>query len=266
MCEPFSLDLTPTKVRCLVQETGDFAVYSVSKVGEGNDFVVFLINEIWMLKFPKRLQDAETLQRECSFTNQLNLSTRISKIEHLWLKPFGYPMPVAGYNVVLGNLLVNADSRDVQIESFAYDMGRVLKELHSSNIECLGLDQTSQGIKNIELSALKQKISVDNLSEYQKFIEEYHSKLDANSFVPIHGDLSPDHIVVNGKGELAGIIDWSNHCLGAPIFDFVGLWMWGEKQLVDLVADNYGIQFSEEDRQYMKIITSLVEASRSVTA
>lgn len=45
-------------------------------------------------------------------------------------------------------------------------------------------------------------------------------------FVPalVHGDLGPEHILIDLDGGLAGIIDWEDATVGDPAIDFAGMW------------------------------------------
>ena len=35
-----------------------------------------------------------------------------------------------------------------------------------------------------------------------------------------HGDLGPEHVLVDGAGDLAGVIDWEETAIGDPCSDF----------------------------------------------
>ena len=49
-----------------------------------------------------------------------------------------------------------------------------------------------------------------------------------NALAVIHGDFTDDHILLESvDGRLAGVIDFTDACLGDPAYDFAFLWAYG---------------------------------------
>jgi aminoglycoside phosphotransferase (APT) family kinase protein len=62
---------------------------------------------------------------------------------------------------------------------------------------------------------------------------------DPNMNVLIHSDLSMEHVLfTNG---INGVIDWGDVGIGNPIWDFVGLWMWGGDNILLSAIKQYTI-------------------------
>ena len=55
--------------------------------------------------------------------------------------------------------------------------------------------------------------------------------------VLIHGDFSPDNIIIK-NGKLAGVIDFTDRAIHDPAFDFIFLWDFG-REFVEAVHAHY---------------------------
>ncbi len=63
-----------------------------------------------------------------------------------------------------------------------------------------------------------------------------------------HGDLQPEHVLVDpGSGEIAAIIDWSDHGSGDGAWDIAVLTL-DDDQPLDALLDGYGPDATERDR------------------
>jgi aminoglycoside phosphotransferase (APT) family kinase protein len=50
-----------------------------------------------------------------------------------------------------------------------------------------------------------------------------------------HADLKPEHVLVDGRDRLAGIIDWADACVCDPVRDLAGVVLWLGPAFVRLV-------------------------------
>lgn len=56
----------------------------------------------------------------------------------------------------------------------------------------------------------------------------------------VHGDLGPDHLLVDG-GQLTGVIDWTDAHVGDPALDLCWLLFGAPKTLAEGVSEAYGV-------------------------
>ncbi len=233
-----NLDLTIVKAKWIVQESTDLEVAKASHLGEGDDFVSYLINDEWVFRFPKSWANADTLMLEREFLRTLAVPVRIPRFKYWETKPTGYPVPIAGYRIIRGDVLEKLQPESCSVDSLAVEIADVLGELHKHRPTSVPnqSDRTGYWLQRFgdDLWFGLDELSREEREEAQAFLNQsrYDSNLASNDVVVIHGDLGIEHIITDGGQHLSGIIDWSNSCLGNRFYDFVGLWGWGGDEFV----------------------------------
>lgn len=252
------VELTPTKVRRIVQENTEISINAVSMLGAGFDFQTYLVNDEWVFRFPNTPAEADALMNENKVLNKLALPTATPVYEHWLSKPTGYPMPVAAYRVIRGESMESLDPESCDTTQLAKDIGITLKTLHGS---VAGYDRCTVNLnhcsstdywENIDcgavgLTVVEQSALSEIIARYR-----YNNKEETHS-TPIHGDLGVEHIITNTSGRLVGIIDWSNASYGNRFKDFIGLWGWGGDQFVTRVLSSYDDSPNRYHWRYIRI-------------
>ncbi|GAA4975878.1 phosphotransferase [Pseudonocardia tropica] len=64
----------------------------------------------------------------------------------------------------------------------------------------------------------------------------------------VHGDLNPDHLLVDGAGRLTGVIDWSDSRAGDPAKDLAWALAEAPRGFADALARVYGVTAALADR------------------
>ncbi len=235
-------DLSPVKVRWTVDQSTDLSVQEVRLLGDGFDFVTYLINGQWVFRFPLRWEVSDTFLRERKLLQQLSLSVSTPQYSYWVERPVGFPMPVGAYQLISGQSMEILVPEDHEVPDLARQIGEVLVELHSLEIESLA--ERSDTVHDPVAEAWVYIVQLEDLSDGEEdacldFVRQHQRNRNDVESVTIHGDLGVEHIITNKGGVVQGIIDWSNCRRGNRFSDFVGLWGWGGDEFVMQVLEHY---------------------------
>lgn len=227
--------LSVTKVSRIIEENSDLRVNTVRKLGEGLEFQSYLVNEAWVFRFPKRVSETLDPLAEKTFSQKLKLSTSVPKISCIWNHPWGYPETISGYEYLPGTSLEHFRGEEIDQDCLGRQLGTVLKELHTMSgvavskvCDPLATLRTWSEDLDEQLGRISRStLSYSKRTTIKSYIDQYKFDLPSSEGVLIHGDLGADHILLDERKQLSGIIDWSNHTKGCRYRDFVGIWRWG---------------------------------------
>ena len=244
----------------------------VSKLGEGLEFQSFLINSVWVFRFPKHYSEEHDPFAEQKFSESLKLSTTVPEIKFIWSQPWGYPETVSGYKYLPGRALENYCLEETDQDSLANQLSAVLTELHS--MDGNGLTSSEDPLATLriwseDIEEYLSKLENDPLTNTEKlavtsYIAQYRFDLPPTDSVPIHGDLGADHILIDSARQLSGIIDWSNHANGNRLRDFVGIWRWGGDAFCANVFSNYLLSPSDPELAFVRVMGLISCISRDI--
>lgn len=189
----------------------------------------FELDGSWMVRFPSSEGVAESTGRELRLLPELARSV-----------DFAIPSPVATgmwrgwpfftYQKLDGRPLRAADDSS----SIRSRLAEILRQLHSFPLSraanLLGIDNATSAWRRryehlwalVESTALPQlpaDVADQVAGAYRTFV---NTEFDFSPCL-VHNDLFSDHVLVDGAGEIAGIIDFEDSCIGDPIIDFVPL-------------------------------------------
>ncbi len=237
------VELTPTKVRRIVQENTEISIQDVSLLGAGFDFETYLVNDEWVFRFPNTPNEADALVNENHILNDLSLPTATPVYEHWLSSPTGYPMPIAAYRIIRGECMESLDPDSCDTTQLAKDLGKTLQSLHGTNVHherhTANLDDFTLREVVGNLNAVTAELPTSEQSTVTQFVERYrHNNKNVRS-ARIHGDLGVEHVITRAGRYLVGVIDWSNATIGNRFKDFIGLWGWGGDRFVQRVLTYY---------------------------
>jgi len=256
------IPLSATKVARIIEENSELRLSSVKKLGEGLEFLSFLINETWVIRFPKHVSEELNPVAEKEFSQKLKLSTTIPGIKFIWNHPWGYPETISGYEYLPGISLEHFRAAEVDQDCLGRQLGTVLKELHTMSGVVVTKDSDPLASLRTWVEDLDKHLSRTShnpLSPSQRttirsYFDHYKFDLPSSESVLIHGDLGADHILLNEQKRLSGILDWSNHTRGNRYRDFVGIWRWGGDAFCERVLFHYPIQPSLTEMAFVRVM------------
>jgi aminoglycoside phosphotransferase (APT) family kinase protein len=202
---------------------------SARLLGEGWDNSVWVVEERWAFRFPRRDIAIPGVQRELAVLPALApvLPTPIPVPRFVGEPSDRFPWPFVGAELLSGIEPCDAELSDDDREKLGGELGRFLRVLHELNLDLalpvdpLGRgDMSRQVTMSLELAAKVGWLEIDRTSLlFARALE-----LDPPSVaVLVHGDLHLRHVLVE-HGALAGVIDWGDVCVGDPSIDLQIAW------------------------------------------
>jgi aminoglycoside 2''-phosphotransferase len=225
----------PSQLISLIHGHTPFRVAEYRLLLEGWDNVVLLANGSHVFRFTRRPDVAEQLWKEVQLLPALSryLTLRVPVPEYTWME--GDLPHFMGYRLIPGEQLRASHLGD--------SSGRIVSGL------ALFLTQL-QGVSLAELGDLVPRHTGNDWRDLYLVLREEAQRVvkprlspraasgllwDLDSYLEdpgnfrfrpslIHRDLSSDHILYDSStGDLTGVIDWGDACVGDPAFDLTGL-------------------------------------------
>ncbi len=235
----FSFKINALKDFLLSQRKDFQSIDSITLLGEGWDNDVFLINNVWVFRCPRRRVAATLIQRENDALTLLKgkFDIEIPFPTYQYIGPAHYPYPFHGYQLVEGDsvelLELSEAVRSENIECFAL----FLKKLHSitekealnANVGFQVFDRTNaQNISKqilVRVAAFQEKnVTAVNADLIHALCEEaLKVVLDKTKHCLVHGDLYCKHVLFK-ENKLSAIIDWGDVGVNHPVIDLAALY------------------------------------------
>lgn len=230
-----------------------FAGDSVEHIGSGWDYDAFLIDGEMVIRFPRRAEVAERLDREEALLDfvgsALGSSLRVPRITLRGEAGQHFPHRFFGHDHLPGT---GGDDPGVpESPQLARQLGEALARIHTISPQAaayagIGLEEEGCAERLEETEGI-----VSGAEGLRELVADPVTWVELGPTLPseyvdeprfIHNDLCPDHVIVDrAEGHLVGIIDWSDAALGDPALDFVGLVHWRGWPFVESVLEHYGL-------------------------
>lgn len=224
-------------------------VNSLNRIGAGDDSEVYLCNNEYIIKVPKRIEVKGAQDKEFAlydFLSRCNL-------------PFETPKPIlSGENFkvttyIKGQHLSYDDYQSLsekEKDLLAMDEANFLKALHSISIDLRNplfkgrvQDKKQEYLKDKEnLANILREMNLLN-DKVKELISSIYSKLFSSDFLfnyspcLVHNDFSSRNMVFNNN-RLVGVIDFGDFLIGDPDNDFLCL--------LDSSTDDFGKEFGRK--------------------
>lgn len=231
--------------------TANFPKLNLKKINylnSGIDNDIIFVNDSLVFRFPKKADTKRLLKTELPFLLFLNkhLKTKLPNPQYVAKDTsfVGYPLiQGTGLTVPMFKALTAS-----QQNKLAKDLANFLSELHAispSQLKPFALRtrHAATELRRLKLAYktyLAPKISIKDKQIFADFftnlaiILKYPTKP-----VLVHGDLSGDNLVVTTRGQLAGVIDFTDRAIHEAAFDFVHLWAFGPEFVKSVAAHYY---------------------------
>lgn len=249
---PSDRDLDPATVgRVLSEQLAELDVGSIEHLGSGWERDVFLIDGSLAVHFPRYADVADGLDRHASILDLvatfLGSAVAVPRITFWGTATEHFPHRFYGHDAIPGS---GADPlRRPPPLALASELGEALSAIHAilpSAAHEAGIRERPDRCGTALTDLMSQVAVVEGLDE---IVPEPYEWLRRRPPAPgpyagplrfIHGDLSPDHILVEpGTGRLSGIIDWSGAALGDPTVDLSYLPLLHGREFLDRAMAAY---------------------------
>jgi aminoglycoside phosphotransferase (APT) family kinase protein len=205
---------------------------SLRLLGEGWDNTVWLVDDRWAFRFPRRGVAIPGFERELVALPELapRLPLPIPAPVFAGVPAEGFPWPWFGAAHIPGGEPLGLS--EAARRGLARPFARFLRALHSAPVPN-GLPADPMGRADMQVRVGRTDESLIDLENeglwrtpdsVRYLLEAAHELPSPEPAVVCHGDLHMRHLLVDDAGVLTGVIDWGDICRGAPAIDLSLLW------------------------------------------
>lgn len=238
-------------VRALLEEQFPaLAVSSARLLGEGWDNAVWVVDDSWAFRFPRREIAIPGVWRELEILPRLAPLVPVPIPEPRFVGAPGerFPWPFFGAPLLPGREAVDAALDGAARIELGADLGRLLGLLHGPDLR----DRVDPD-RRLPVDFNRRADMVKRVPMAQQFLADIGwgdrgasalfdraAELGSPSeTVFLHGDLHLRHVLVD-HGVLSGIIDWGDACLGDPSVDLQIAWSLLDRAGRERFFEEYG--------------------------
>jgi aminoglycoside phosphotransferase (APT) family kinase protein len=249
--------ISPDLAKSIIETSfPELAPASIAEFGSGWDNTVFLVNDSFVFRFPRRRIAVPLMETEIRLLPWLSskLPVPIPNPTHVGAPSPEYPCAFAGYPLIRGRTIPAVKLSVQQRTDLARPLGQFLAVLHSLSPDeardrgagedpFQRLDATRHNARAIgRLDRLSEDVLAQTLKHRIRYLLETLPVLKHPSVKTlVHGDLHGNQILVTEQThELAGIIDWGDVHLGDPAVDFVVVHSLLPKECHQAFLEEYG--------------------------
>jgi aminoglycoside phosphotransferase (APT) family kinase protein len=199
-----------------------FTPRTLTQIGEGWDNTVWLADERWAFRFPRRQIAIPGVTREIEVLSELELPVATPFPRFVGTPAEDYPWPFFGFELILGTepLGLTMDERC----ALGRPLGAFLRALHASEVS-VALPEDPMGRADMHRRVPKTIAALLQLGwEVPGWLREARHLEPPPATALVHGDLHFRHVLVDTRGWLAGVIDWGDVCRADPCIDLPLVW------------------------------------------
>ena len=240
-------------VSCLIQEQfPQLMPLELKAFGMGWDNAAFLVNELYVFRFPRREVAVALTETEVSVLPALAQHLPVAIPRPLFVGEAGprYPYPFAGYALLPGETACVVNPSLVERQALARPLAEFLVALHAQKPLARTRKAPYDDYQRTELVVLCGKIS-DGLAQLQSELSAQqraaaHALMTAplhfkhRQKVLVHGDLYVRHLLLDKHRQLVGVIDWGDLHIGEAAVDLVIAWTFLPRSAHEAFLAAYG--------------------------
>ncbi len=221
----------------LREQFSQLAPWNVRFLKQGWDSRVYLVNDQWIFRMPKRAEVVPTLMMERQLLPLLHEALPVEVPRFRWhgVPSDRYPHPFSGYRLLEGDLADAVPRRELVTPDGARRLGKLLRIIHAFPIERARAAGVPEG-RELDLPAVWLR---DALDESAGEIESVLGEDRWRALQPLlasdvacgrpsfrHADLDLGHLLLARETRaVTGVIDWADTNLGDPAIDFAAFEM-----------------------------------------
>lgn len=217
--------------RLIASQFPEVELGSLELIGEGWDNTVWLVDERWVFRFPRREIALAGFLRELDVLPALapSLPTQVPAPAFRGDPSEEYPWPFFGAAHIPGDELGGSPVDEAEL---ARQLGAFLRTLHGIEppvelpVDPNGrTDMTRRAGLAREHLATLERLGLWTAPDFVEALLDRANDLTLpDAAVLAHGDLHFRHVLVSEDGSLSGVIDWGDVCIAAPGIDLLLYW------------------------------------------
>jgi aminoglycoside phosphotransferase (APT) family kinase protein len=242
------VDVDEKLVRGLLAQLG-LEDARLQKLAEGWDNSVWVVDERYVFRFPRRAVAIPGLERELAVLPKLAplLPLPVPRPAFVGKATDGYPWPFFGAELIPGVEAGVAELDDEARLEVALELAAFLRALHAVELdEPLPLDPNRRTdmpkrarMAREELQELERLGLWQAPPELSSFLKEAERLPPPEAQAVMHGDLHFRHLLVEGRAA-SGVIDWGDVCRADPAIDLPLFWSFVPPEGRGAFLDAYG--------------------------
>jgi aminoglycoside phosphotransferase (APT) family kinase protein len=275
MGQPWSAEhvVSQQLARQLINEQfPELEVTHLQELGEGFDNTVFVVNDRYVFRFPRRAIAVDLLKMENRILPQLVPYLPVEIPEPIFIGKSSslYPWPFTGYRLVSGKT-PGTLTNQTRLKSIK-PLAEFLRALHHFPIQkAKELSLPYDPLHRLDIAKRKQQLEAHIGQIKSMGLWNDHSVLDLyvssirpinykNREVFVHGDLHFRNLLVNDEGILFGVIDWGDAHIGHPAVDLAIVYSFLPPEGRALFYEIYGHVDDETKKlaQFRAVYTSVI--------
>jgi aminoglycoside phosphotransferase (APT) family kinase protein len=242
--------------RRLIDQFRELTVHSLRSLAEGWDNTVWLADERWVFRFPRRAIVVAGIEREMALLPLLSrlLPYAIPTPRFLGQPADGFPWPFFGSRLLPGREACDVNLDDHARVQIGRELAVFLRRLHSADVaeavdgsHDLPVDpngRTDMAARVPKVREQLNEVERRGLWRVPPTVKEVLEKAavlkEAVPTAVVHGDLHFRHVLVDDGTRLTGVIDWIDLCHADPSIDLLLFWSFLPPNGRDLFLDAYG--------------------------
>ena len=232
---------------------------SARLLGEGWDNSVWVVEEVWAFRFPRREIAIPGFERELAVLPRLAplLPVPIPEPRFVGVASERFRWPFFGAPFLAGRELTDADLDDEAREDLGAQLGQFLRLLHDIELDVeLPVDPLRRAHMPSRVARARERLAaLDGWTSRPKIgriLDEAERLPPSTKRAVTHGDLHHRHLLVD-NGAISGVIDWGDMCLADPANDLMLMWSWLSPAGRDRFVAEYG-PVDEEGRLGARVL------------
>jgi aminoglycoside phosphotransferase (APT) family kinase protein len=196
-------------------------------LGEGWDNTVWRTADDIVFRFPRRQIAVAGVEREIAVLPALasRLPVPVPDASLVGAPTLGFPWPWFGHRMIEGVELAAALLDDAARIALGVPLGRFLRELHGVVPPAgLPVDPNGRADMSVRIPMTREALEAVGVPPPSELLERAQRLPAPDRLVLAHGDLHVRHVLVEGRGGLAGVIDWGDVCRADPGIDLSLVW------------------------------------------
>jgi aminoglycoside phosphotransferase (APT) family kinase protein len=230
-------------------------VRSLRLLATGWDNTVWVVDESWAFRFPRREVAVPLVERELAVAPHLEsiLPLPVPAPRFVGRPGESYPWPFLGAELLSGSELGAAPLDEERETGIAVALARFLRVLHSHTTfatlpEGVRLPEDPNGRADMSRRVPRAREALARLDSarlwrtpagVEHLLESALSLPPSAENAVVHGDLHFRHVLVDG-GRTTGVIDWGDVCLADPSLDLQLAWSFFSPRARATFIEEYG--------------------------
>jgi aminoglycoside phosphotransferase (APT) family kinase protein len=220
--------------RLIGEQFPELGLGSLELVGEGWDTTVWLVDDEWVFRFPRRSHPVPGLENEIAYLPQLAplVPLPIPNPAFVGRPSAAFRWPFYGCRFLPGRELADAALDDPARVALARPLAEFLRALHSVELDAeLPVDPVRRGDMSFRVPRTTERLAeLETLGIWTapplvgELLESARGLPAPRPTATCHGDLHIRHVLVDERGEPSAVIDWIDLSRNDPAVDLVLFW------------------------------------------